>query len=56
MKIDGNYIKKWRTKNGWTQSDLAIYLDTQRCTIANWELGKHKISKLSIFKIKQSLE
>lgn len=56
MDINGEYIKEYRERKKLTQDQMADLLGTQRCTITNWELGKHAISKLSQYKIKNTLK
>lgn len=36
----GKRLKKFREDRGYTQMDIAIFLDSKKTTVASWEQGK----------------
>lgn len=47
----GKKIKELRLQNKWTQTELAMKLNTTQDTISLWELGKSYPDVLSVVKI-----
>lgn len=44
-------LKEYRLEKGWTQNDVAIFLNVNRSTYANWEQGTRKLDVEILFKI-----
>lgn len=36
----GRRLKQFREERGYTQTDIAIFLDSKKTTVASWEQGK----------------
>lgn len=45
--LAGAHIRRIRRTLGWSQADLARALDVRRETVAEWELGRTRMSRLS---------
>lgn len=44
LKIFGNNLRKYRLEKGWTQKDLAFYVNKEPTYISKMELGKANLS------------
>lgn len=39
-KLIGENLKRYRNERGYTQTDIAVYLDSTKTTVATWEQGR----------------
>lgn len=52
----GKRIQTLRKKKGWTQTDMAVYLDMNRGHISDIELGKREVGIVTLQVIARGLE
>lgn len=52
----GKRIRNLRMKKGWTQTDMAVYLDMNRGHISDIELGKREAGLITLQIIARGLE
>jgi transcriptional regulator with XRE-family HTH domain len=52
----GKRIRAQRTKNGWTQTDMAVNLDMNRGHISDIELGKREVGIITLQVIARGLK
>lgn len=55
MAFLGIRLKEFREKAGYTQEDLANYLDTSQTQVWRWEVGKNEPTSDTIVKIAKIL-
>jgi transcriptional regulator with XRE-family HTH domain len=51
----GQRIRTRRRKRGWTQTDMAVYLDMNRGHISDIELGKREVGIITLQVIARGL-
>jgi transcriptional regulator with XRE-family HTH domain len=52
----GKRIQTLRKKKGWTQTDMAVYLDLNRGHISDIELGKREVGIITLQVIARGLD
>lgn len=52
----GKRIQSLRKKKGWTQTDMAVYLDLNRGHISDIELGKREVGIITLQVIARGLD
>jgi transcriptional regulator with XRE-family HTH domain len=52
----GKRIQTLRRKKGWTQTDMAVYLDLNRGHISDIELGKREVGIITLQVIARGLD
>jgi transcriptional regulator with XRE-family HTH domain len=52
----GKRIQMLRKKKGWTQTDMAVYLDLNRGHISDIELGKREVGIITLQVIARGLD
>jgi transcriptional regulator with XRE-family HTH domain len=52
----GKRIQTLRKKKGWTQTDMAVYLDLNRGHISDIELGKCEVGIITLQVIARGLD
>ena len=52
----GTRIRKLRKEKGWTQTDMAVYLDMNRGHISDLERGKREVGIITLQVIAKGLE
>jgi transcriptional regulator with XRE-family HTH domain len=52
----GKRIQKLRKRKGWTQTDMAVYLDMNRGHISDIERGKREVGIITLQVIAKGLE
>jgi len=52
----GKRVQTLRKKKGWTQTDMAVYLDLNRGHISDIELGKREVGIITLQVIARGLD
>jgi transcriptional regulator with XRE-family HTH domain len=52
----GKRIRRLRKKKGWTQTDMAVYLDMNRGHISDIERGKREVGIITLQVIAKGLD